>query len=150
MTTRSRLWALATMGLVACGNEVTGAAADFRYARATNSCAPTDAPAVNIVLAVKPFSGVPVGQPYFDINLWTGLDDLTGRPYRLVQNSNDGFASYNSARDRRAGMVTGTVVVTGVTSDLSVHGTLDLRLSDGTRFLRDFVAPWRPTRALCG
>lgn len=150
MTTRSWLWSLTTLALCACGNSVTGAAADFQYARATNTCAPTDGPAVSIILSARPLRGSSVDQPYVAINIWTGLRDLSGHPYRLAQNSNDGFGTYNADRDGPAGKVTGTVVITGVAPDSSVLGTVDVRLSDGTRFLRDFKAPWRPTRTFCG
>jgi hypothetical protein len=150
MTRRAWLCALAAVVLSACGNTVTGTAADFRYVNATNSCAPADGPAVSIYLSAKPFTGSQVDQPYVAFNIWTGLRELSGRPYRLAQNSNDGFGSYYADQDRRAGLVTGTVLITRVAPDSSVHGTVDVQLTDGTRFVRDFVAPWRPTRTFCG
>ncbi len=136
--------------LCACGTSLTGTAAELQFATATNSCAPTDAPAVSITLSARPISVTQADPPFLAVSLWTGLGELAGRTFRISTDSSDGFGEYHATRDTRAGPVTGTVVVNGVARDSSIAGAIDVRLSDGSRFVRRFTAAWSPTRTRCG
>jgi hypothetical protein len=150
LSTRPLLRALSVLALAACGQTVTGSTAEFPFAQATNSCAPTDAPAVSIMLSAKPFSGVQLDPPSLTLNIWTRLSDLSGKSFRVAQGSNDGFGWFSAENDPRDGAVSGTVTVSTIAPDSSIIGAVNVTLIDGSRVAREFVAPWRPTPTRCG
>ncbi len=149
--TSRRLGAFCLVVLCSCGTSLTGTAAELQFATATNSCAPTDAPAITITLSARPLDvAQQADPPFLTVSVWTGLGELAGRSFRIGQGSNDGFGEYYAIRDAQAGPVTGTIVVIGVARDSSIIGSLDVLLRDGSRFVHQFSAPWRPTRTRCG
>lgn len=105
---------------------------------------------MSITLSPRPIGASPVDQPFLTVSLWTGLGNLTGRTFRFARESNDGFGEYVADTDPRAGPVTGTVVVNGVARDSSIIGSIDVRLIDGTRLVREFAARFRPSHTRCG
>jgi hypothetical protein len=139
-----------TLALSACGPSPTALTAELPFVQATNSCAPTDAPAVSIVFASSAQSLDPVVLPLLTLGIWTSVGNLVGRSFQFAAGSNDGYASYSSDDSSRDGVATGTVRILAVTRDSSIVGTLKLRLIDGTRVEREFTAPWVPTRTRCG
>jgi hypothetical protein len=150
LSTRPLLRALSVLALAACGPTLTGTAEELPFALATNSCAPTDAPAVSIMLSAKPFSGVQLDPPSLTLNIWTRLSDLSGKSFRVAQGSNDGVGWFSAENDPRDGAVTGTVIVSSITTDSSIVGAVDVTLANGSRVTREFVASWRPTNTRCG
>jgi hypothetical protein len=138
-----------TLALAACGL-VTGPESDLRFSSAVNTCGPTDGPAVLIRLSAREIEGAGVSEPYLSLNIWSPVGSLSGRTFRLAQNSSDGFAAFYADDDRRTGLASGTVRVTDVGADSSIIGRVDVTLKDGTRVARVFIAPWRRTTGFCG
>jgi hypothetical protein len=137
--------------LSACGPSPTALSDELPYVQATNSCAPTDAPAVSIIFASTPRPLNQLAPPMLTVSVWTPIRELAGRSYRVSEDgSRDGYASYSAPDSARSGAANGTLHVVAVARDSSVVGGITLRLRDGTRVEREFTAPWRPTRMLCG
>jgi hypothetical protein len=145
-----RLSLLLSVTLAACGGPLTGLRGDLRYASATNSCAPTDGPAVSITLSSTPVGSGRVDRPYLTLSIWTGLGDLPGKTFSFAAASPDGFGAYFGEDTTKTETVTGTVHIDRIARDSSITATLNIRLADGSRIVRTFIAPWQATRMLCG
>lgn len=146
----NRLLVLGSAALVACGGALTAPGGELPYARANNSCGPTDGPAVSITLLSSLAQTVGDPPPFVTVSIWKPLGDLPGKTFRLATGSGDGYGVYSAEGSRRAGAVTGTVTIYRVARDSTVTGILNVLLIDGSRIRQEFAASWIETRVLCG
>jgi hypothetical protein len=149
-TTSLALLLTCLVGAAACRGAATGVAVDLPFVSATRSCAPTDGPAVSITWSGRPATAGAAGGSFVQVNLWAGVGALEGKRFRVASGSDDGFGRYVDEDGMTIGQVTGTVRVERVAADSSISGTIDVRLADGPRFTRNFVAPWVATSMRCG
>ena len=145
-----RLTLLCALTVAGCSRTLTGPVSEFPFISATNSCGPTDAPAVSITFSATEVKNSRVEMPYVSVTLLTSVSDLAGRTFRIGNASGDGYGGFVGENDRRVGTVVGTLRVLDVLRDSSIVGRADLTLIDGSRIEGTFAAPWRTTRILCG
>ena len=138
------------LALAGCRHGVSDPDASLRFADATNSCAPTDAPAVSLTFSATPLRGDDAGTPALSLRLWTGLASIAGRTIRFDDTFAEGYGEFNSTRTSQAGPVVGSVSIVRVNADSSVTGSYFVQLRDGTRLANEFTARWRTTNTRCG
>jgi hypothetical protein len=145
-----RLAHLCTLILIGCTSAMTGPISELPFTSATNSCGPTDGPAVSITFSSMPPRNSRVEMPYVTVTILTAVDNLAGRTFRIGAASPEGYGGFVGENDRRVGAVAGTMRVNDVLRDSSIVGSANLTLADGSRIEGAFAAPWRTTRILCG
>ncbi len=119
---------------------------EFHHAIVRPSCAPTDAGALDIVMAAAD-NGCTEKEPFLRISIWK-LPVVPGKPIELGGSSGTGIRCLR--RDACEAAVSGTVVVEHYEQGKRASGHYELRFRDGSRESGDFDARWCDVRVLCG
>jgi hypothetical protein len=121
----------------------------FPFASATPACGPADGPAVTIILAADSMPALPPGSPTVVVSIWHAVGDLPGRSWDVGGSSPDGMGAYEDGTGASTPL-RGTVTITGVQSDSTIEGEVDLS-STGTFAVRGgFRAKWVSRVLTCG
>ena len=139
---------LALAVLVAAGcSKSTGPTLSLGLAEATPSCAPNDGPAVAIRFAPSPTdtSALPVVQ----VSVFRSRAELAAKRWTLPSEQAQAWIQRTSAPEFDPA-TEGLIRIDAVEADGTISGSIDLRFADGTRFDRNFRAPWRERAMLCG
>ena len=136
----------------ACGDESapTEPVSGLPHAVATNSCGPTDGPAVLIYLAAQPVESQQPVAPYVQVQIWESFTALAaGSVFQVSDFFMQANASFHGSGVETKSANDGEVGVTSRTST-AIAGYVDLRFPDRVRLRGTFSAAWEPRQILCG
>ena len=122
----------------------------FPHAAAARFCGPTDGPAVAIFLSGAPTFSFAPPPPYVRVAVWQPLDRLTGQSWSLGGAEPEGGAWFFVTEGTFEFATSGEVIVTAVSADTTVEGTLDVRFPRAGRVRGGFKARWLSGRPVCG
>lgn len=134
--------------IAACNSDAVAAPQGLPFAMATNGCGPDDAPSLAIYLSGKRIESLQPATPYLRVVVWHAANELPGQVWTLGQS--DAGAWYQWTPQNSEYATGGTLQVTSVEADRSIHGTVDITFRGAGRVVGGFEARWIPTSALCG
>jgi hypothetical protein len=107
------------------------------------ACAPTDAPAVELIVPASSRE-----YPQLRVTVWRS--EVEGTTVAVPGADGQNGNAFWCIADERCETLTATVAFGRKRSDASVDVTVDARLPDGSRFRKARRAHWQATRVLCG
>ena len=131
---------------------IAGTPRGLEYAAVTNSCGPTDGPAVEIFLVPEPMESldqVPP-TPYVRFSVARPLDELEGRRLALTGPESEGGAWYHTSANEFEIATYGVLTVLSVAADSTVRGEVNLMFPGGRHVWGGFRATWFDTDRRCG
>jgi hypothetical protein len=137
--------ATAALAAAACRNEPR-APFPAAFAAAERSCGAADGPAVNIFVSDIQFATETPDPPYVRIWIQQSVTTLAGKTLQVPAQASAIFYRSGPAPEEAT---SGTVVISSVGADTTVSGTVSVRFGDLT-VSKQFTAPWRSRRVLCG
>lgn len=150
MPNSTRLAALLLLGCSAAAEP--SPPAGYPSAMATNSCGPTDGPAVQLYLTPMPSDSAEpdAGTPFVRVVVWRPVEDLVGAIVDLGPASDQGFVSACSSSGECEAASSAQVQLGMNRGRNSLAGLVELEFPAAGRVRGSFRAPWRPRRTLCG
>ncbi len=138
------------MGLGCRSDATVAPPAGLPYAVASRSCAPTDGPAVTIVLMAERVQSSAPAVPSLSLHVWHPLESLRGRTFSLVGASADGAATFHPRGTTFETATSAVVRVTEVAADSSIEGTVDATFPASGRIRGTFHGVWIAGMPMCG
>jgi hypothetical protein len=125
---------------MAC-SDGTGPPFGFAHAAATFACGPADGPAVAIYLSPNPVTSVEPSGPYVRIYIDRAIEQVGGNAWPIDDSSPVGAWFHTSASN--AELATGGyVIISSVSADKTIEGTVDLTFPNARHVHGNFNAPW--------
>jgi hypothetical protein len=135
------------------GAETTPAVPRFAHAYAWPACAPSDGPAVEIVLTdaqAVPDPAKPVPVPYLRLQINKGFGAAKMSPGDYPVQGLEVTLSFAYAENRYKSATSGSIHITKVNKDNSFEGSYDAVFDDGTKASAPFTAKWVDRKVMCG
>lgn len=150
-----RLQQLASLALAVCAigcrsERVVTPGTELSFAAATNSCGPTDGPAVMIYLANDPVNTLEPAYPFVRLYLPQSHATLAGRVLTFGNKQSENGAWFMTAEASSEPAVEGTLTVTAIAADSSTDGVVSLTFPSGMRVQKAFHARWISSNMRCG
>jgi hypothetical protein len=134
--------------LTAChGTEPSPAFPGSFHAAATPACAPTDAAAVTIFFTQVALATPDPTAPYAQVAIYRPLESIVGNSWTV---GTDGAAFYQPAHGAAAQASRGSLTITTMDPDSTLHGSVSITFDGNVRLDGTFAATWLPRRFLCG
>jgi hypothetical protein len=135
---------------MACGGDgISGPPFRFTHAAATFACGPADGPAVAIYLTPDPVTALEPATPFVRIYVAQPVNALAAGPWILAGSKAEGGAWFHSAGSNEEIATIGHMVVSSVTADNTIVGTVDVTFPNAGRIQGGFHAVWVPSTVLC-
>jgi hypothetical protein len=143
--------------LVGCGGETMLAPPlGLSHAVASFGCGPTDGTAVTITLSRVAASSTSYfaapATPYLQFTIWQDVRELNGS-YLLASERTRGVAALYTSTTQYELAIAGTAIVTSVSPDNRIRGSIDAEFPTIGRIRGGFDATWKPLPPgtfLCG
>jgi hypothetical protein len=135
---------------MACAADgISGPPFRFTHAAATFACGPADGPAVAIYLTPDPVTVLEPATPFVRIYVAQPVNALAAGPWILAGSKAEGAAWFQSADGEEAATI-GYMIVSFVSADKTIEGTVDVTFPNAGRIRGGFHAVWVPNAVLCG
>jgi hypothetical protein len=151
---RIRKWigAIAVFVLTAIAAIATPDGSSFSYGVMQSSCAPTDAPAIAIMLTTEPAECKRVTGPFLSFAIWRDLPIHAGQVFEFGSSSgsNAGYAARCAKEGDCKVAQTATLVFDNYQERSSASGHYELQVKGGETLKGTFEVKWCEERVVCG
>jgi hypothetical protein len=150
MRCRILLAVLTILALFAIGATAIATQPPFSYGLLQSSCAPWDAPAIDVRLTTEPAQCKRISGPYINIGVWRGLPIHSGQAVKFGPTSDAGFASRCSKVGDCERAESGTIVFDRYQDGSGASGRYELHFKSGKDLNGTFYVKWCENHLLCG
>lgn len=139
-----------SFSLACAADGISGPPFRFTHAAATFACGPADGPAVAIYLTPNPVTSLEPTTPFVRIYIAQSVNALAAGPWILAGSKAEGTAWFQSAAASEEAATIGYMIVSSVSADKTIEGTVDVTFPNAGRIRGGFHAVWVPNTVLCG
>jgi hypothetical protein len=140
---------IVVLSLACSSDRIAGPQAGFNHAVVMFACGPADGPATAIYLTPVEYKTGPVPPPSVGIYIDQPLQNLAGQAWDLSIGSDGAIAWYQSDPGTFVRATNGVLLVTSVSSDNAVDGTVDVSIPGLPRITGSIHAVWIPSGVTC-
>lgn len=136
--------------LIAIAAIAVPAEPSFSYGTMRRSCAPTDAPAIAIMLTPERSECKRVTGPYVSFAIWRGLPIHAGQVIEFGQGSNAGSAARCAKEGECKLAQSATIVFDSYEERSGAKGHYEMQFKGGESLKGSFEVKWCEERVICG
>jgi hypothetical protein len=145
---RALRFSLMAIVALACNSDGISGPAGFTHAAASSACGPADGPATAIYLAPDPIVALEPTGVYVRLSIQVPVSNLTGQLWPIGPNTESGAWLHVTDSNTQFADA-GYLIVTSVSQDNTVLGSVDVRFPNGQRVRGGFSATWVPRNTTC-
>ena len=150
MRVRKWIGTAAAFVLTAIAAIATPAGSSFSYGIMQSSCAPTDGPAIAIMLTAEPAQCKRVTGPFLSFAIWRDLPIHAGQVFEFGSGSNAGYAARCEKELDCKVAQSAKITIDQYQERSSASGHYELQVKGGETLKGKFEVKWCEERVFCG
>ena len=147
---RKRISIFGAFALTAIAAIAIPGESSFSYGTMRSSCAPTDAPAIAIILTTERSECKRVSGPYVSFAIWRGLPIHAGQVVEFGSGSNAGSAARCANEGECKLAQSATIVFDSYEERSGAKGHYEMQFKGGESLKGSFEVKWCEERVICG
>jgi hypothetical protein len=149
MRVRQWIGTIVAFALTAIAAVATPAGPSFSYGIMQNSCAPTDAPAIAIMLTTEPAQCKRVTGPFLSFAIWRDLPIHSGQVFEFGSGSSAGYAALCAKEGDCKRAESARIVFDNYQERSNASGHYELQVKGGETLKGSFEVKWCEKRVIC-